>query len=154
MCVTRLSSFVPRLQAENLSTSFSMILSLFGLVPRLQGENLSTLLVFLMFVFCIVGYSGAIMGWKPAEKIAVGKSLSFFVMCSFHCESKTRRLVNNSDSMTFQSQNVGQSLLQTLKFQWNLSNADILGTKIIVLVSELSLFQGENNIKLELGQVS
>jgi len=28
-----------------------------------------------MFVFCIVGYSGAIMGWKPAEKIAVGKSL-------------------------------------------------------------------------------
>lgn len=75
-------------------------------------------------------------------------------MCSFHCESKTRRLVNNSDSMTFQSQNVGQSLLQTLKFQWNLSNVDILGTKIIVLVSELSSFQGENNIKLELGQVS
>lgn len=57
--------------------------------------------------------------------------------------------------MTFQSQNIGQSLLpQTLKFQWNLSNADILGTKIIVLVSELSSFQGENNIKLELGQVS
>ena len=76
-------------------------------------------------------------------------------MCSFHCESKTRRLVNNSDSMTFQSQNIGQSLLpQTLKFQWNLSNADILGTKIIVLVSELSSFQAENNIKLELGQVS
>ena len=41
--------------------------------------------------------------------------------------------------------------------QWNLSNTDTLGTKIIVLISEVYLFQGENNmfyIKFGLGQVS
>ena len=41
--------------------------------------------------------------------------------------------------------------------QWNLSNADTLGTKIIVLISEVSLFQGENNmfyVKLWLSRVS
>ena len=32
--------------------------------------------------------------------------------------------------------------------QWNLSNTDTLGTKIIVLISEASLFQGENNMYL------
>ena len=32
--------------------------------------------------------------------------------------------------------------------QWNLSNTDILGTKILVLVGEVSLFQGKNNICL------
>ena len=36
----------------------------------------------------------------------------------------------------------------------NLSNTDTLGTKIIVLIIEVSLFQGENYIKLELNQVS
>ena len=30
--------------------------------------------------------------------------------------------------------------------QWNLSTADTLEAKIIVLISEMSLFQGENNI--------
>ena len=41
--------------------------------------------------------------------------------------------------------------------QWNLSNTDTLGTKIIVLISEVYLFQGENNmfyIKFGLSQVS
>ena len=38
--------------------------------------------------------------------------------------------------------------------QWNLSNTDTLGTKIIFLISDVSLFQGENNIKLGLSQVS
>ena len=32
--------------------------------------------------------------------------------------------------------------------QWNLSNTDTLGTKTIVLISEASLFQGENNMYL------
>ena len=32
--------------------------------------------------------------------------------------------------------------------QWNLSNTDTLGTKIIVLISEVSLFQGKNNMYL------
>ena len=32
--------------------------------------------------------------------------------------------------------------------QWNLSYADALGTKTIVLISEVSLFQGENNMYL------
>ena len=30
--------------------------------------------------------------------------------------------------------------------QWNTSNADTLGTKVIVLISEVSLFRGENDI--------
>ena len=30
--------------------------------------------------------------------------------------------------------------------QWNLSTADTLGTKIIVLISEVSVFQGENDM--------
>ena len=34
--------------------------------------------------------------------------------------------------------------------QWNLSNVDTLGTKIIVLISEVSIFQGENNMYLKL----
>ena len=32
--------------------------------------------------------------------------------------------------------------------QWNLYNTDTLGTKIIVQISEVSLFQGENNMYL------
>jgi len=32
--------------------------------------------------------------------------------------------------------------------QWNPSNTDTLGTKIIVLISKVSLFQGENNMYL------
>ena len=32
--------------------------------------------------------------------------------------------------------------------QWNLSNTDTIGTKIIVLISEVSLFKGENNMYL------
>ena len=36
----------------------------------------------------------------------------------------------------------------------NLSNTDTLGTKIIVLIIEVSLFQEENYMKLELSQVS
>jgi len=32
--------------------------------------------------------------------------------------------------------------------QWSLSNTDTLGTKTIVLISEVSLFQGENNMYL------
>ena len=32
--------------------------------------------------------------------------------------------------------------------QWNLSNTDNLGTKIIVLISEVSFFQGKNNMHL------
>ena len=32
--------------------------------------------------------------------------------------------------------------------QWNLSNTDTLGTKIIILISEVSFFQGENNMYL------
>ena len=35
-----------------------------------------------------------------------------------------------------------------LGLQWNLSDTDTLGTKIIVLISEVSLFQGENNYKI------
>ena len=35
---------------------------------------------------------------------------------------------------------------RTYHVQWNLSNTDTLGTKIIVLISEVSLFQGENNM--------
>ena len=31
---------------------------------------------------------------------------------------------------------------------WNLSNTDTLGTKIIVLISEVSLFEGENKMYL------
>ena len=33
-----------------------------------------------------------------------------------------------------------------LGLQWNLSDTDTLGTKIIVLISEVSLFQGKNNM--------
>ena len=40
------------------------------------------------------------------------------------------------------------------KLQWNLSNTDTIGTKIFVLISEVSLFQGENNMKLGLSQES
>ena len=29
--------------------------------------------------------------------------------------------------------------------QWNLSNTDTIGTKVFVLISEVSSFQGENN---------
>ena len=32
--------------------------------------------------------------------------------------------------------------------QWSLSNTDRFGTKTIVLISEVSLFQGENNMYL------
>ena len=32
--------------------------------------------------------------------------------------------------------------------QWNLSNTDTFATKIIVLINEVSLFQGENDIQL------
>ena len=32
--------------------------------------------------------------------------------------------------------------------QWNISNTDTLGTKVIVLISEVSLFQGENDMYL------
>ena len=32
--------------------------------------------------------------------------------------------------------------------QWNLSNMDTIGTKIFVLINEVSLFQGENNTYL------
>ena len=32
--------------------------------------------------------------------------------------------------------------------QWNLSNTDTLGTKIIILINEVSFFQGENNMYL------
>ena len=32
--------------------------------------------------------------------------------------------------------------------QWNLSNTDTLETRITVLISEVSLFQGENNMYL------
>ena len=35
-----------------------------------------------------------------------------------------------------------------LRLPWNLSNTDTIGTKIIVLVSEVSLFQGEDNMYL------
>ena len=41
-----------------------------------------------------------------------------------------------------------------MEIQLNVSNADTLETKIITLISEVSLFQGENNIKLGLSQVS
>ena len=34
------------------------------------------------------------------------------------------------------------------QIQWKPSNTDTLGTKIIVLISEVSLFQGENNMYL------
>ena len=62
---------------------------------------------------------------------------------------------------TFQFSTVEPSLVSRLSYQepgyeakWNLSNTDTLGTKAIVLISEVSLFQGENNIKLGLSQVS
>ena len=32
-----------------------------------------------------------------------------------------------------------------MKLQWNPSNMDIIGTKTSVLISEVSLFQGDNN---------
>ena len=38
--------------------------------------------------------------------------------------------------------------MDVLYLQWELSNMDTLGTKIFVMTSEVSLFQGENNIKL------
>ena len=39
--------------------------------------------------------------------------------------------------------------LNSIVLQWNLSNTNpISGTKIIVLISEVSLFQGENNMYL------
>ena len=48
----------------------------------------------------------------------------------------------------------GESLGMRPAIQWILSNTDTLGTKIIVLISEVSLFQGENDVKLRLSQVS
>ena len=41
-----------------------------------------------------------------------------------------------------------------LNIQWKLSNTGTGGTKIIVLISEVFLFQGENIMKLGLNQVS
>ena len=35
--------------------------------------------------------------------------------------------------------------------EWDFSNTDTLGTKIIVLISEVSIFQGENNMCPPLG---
>ena len=35
--------------------------------------------------------------------------------------------------------------------QWNLTNTDTLGTEIIVLISEVSLFQGENTQLYKVG---
>ena len=37
---------------------------------------------------------------------------------------------------------------ECIPIQWNLSTTDTLGTKIVVLISEVSLFQGENNMYL------
>ena len=48
-------------------------------------------------------------------------------------------------------------LIACMYIQWNLSNMDTLGAKIIVLIGDVSIFQGENNsvfIKLGLSQVS
>ena len=39
--------------------------------------------------------------------------------------------------------------MNIMGIQWNPSNTDTLGTKIIVLISEVSLFQGENNMYLD-----
>ena len=41
-----------------------------------------------------------------------------------------------------------------MNIQWKLSNTDTTRTKIIVLICEVSLFQGENIMKLGLDQVS
>ena len=38
---------------------------------------------------------------------------------------------------------------QLFSLQWNLSSTDTFGTKIIVLISKVSLLQGENNIYLK-----
>ena len=37
---------------------------------------------------------------------------------------------------------------KVIVIQWNLFNTDTLGTQIIVLISEVSFFQGQNNMYL------
>ena len=98
-----------------------------------------------IFVFHVPQFYTLLAIFRCSKLTAKEGSIRNAFLSSWGMSSECSHSISSAPRISQQS----QKLFQPINcIQWNSSNTDTLGTTIIVLISKVLLFQGENNMYL------